>query len=66
MTVIQEGEIQMRRIAWGAIFDQFIAEFKDEKGVRDDNLTKEEAAGLKSLKKRVGDGSLVVVQMDKS
>ena len=56
----------MRKIEWGAIFDQFIAEFKDEKGVRDDNLTKEEAAGLKSLKKRVGDGSLVVVQMDKS
>ena len=56
----------MRRIAWGAIFDQFIAEFKDENGVRDDKLTKEEAAGLKSLKKRVGDGSLVVVQTDKS
>ena len=56
----------MRKIAWGAIFDQFIAEFKDENGVRDDKLTKEEAAGLKSLKKRVGDGSLVVVQTDKS
>ena len=32
LTVAQEGEIQMRRIAWGAVFDQFIAEFKDEKG----------------------------------
>ena len=66
LTVAQEGEMQMRRIAWGAVFDQFIAEFKDEKGVRDDNLTKEEAAGLKSLKKRMSEGSLVVVQTDKS
>jgi hypothetical protein len=34
--------------------------------VRDENLTKEEAAGLKSLNKRVSEGSRVVVQTDKS
>ena len=66
LTNIQEAEIGMRRIAFGAVFDKFVDGFKDEKGVTEDNLTKEEAAGLKSLKRRVADGSLVICQTDKS
>ena len=53
LTNQQEAELQMRRIAWGKVFDDFVAKFQDEDGVKDDNLTKEEKGGLKSFKKRL-------------
>ena len=56
----------MRRLEWLSVYDQYLAEFCDEKGVQEDNLTPEEASGLKSLKKRVADGTLVISQTDKS
>ena len=66
LTNQQEGELQMRRIAWGKVFDDFVAKFSDEDNVKDDNLTKEEKEGLKSLKQRVKDGSIVICSTDKS
>ena len=39
---------------------------KSQGGVQESNLTKAEARGLKKLKKRVADGSLVIVKTDKS
>jgi hypothetical protein len=43
-----------------------VAEFADEDGVQENNLTKEEASGLKKLQKRAQEGSLVIVRTDKS
>ena len=53
-------------LEWLAVYDAYLAEFCDEKGVQEENLTPQEARGLKSLKKRVADGTLVVCQTDKS
>ena len=61
-----EGELEMRRVAWGAAFDRHVNSIKDEEGVTEDNLTLQEAKGLKSLQKRVKNGELVVAQTDKS
>ena len=61
-----ESELEMRRVAWGAGFDQHVSSMKDEDGIGDDNLTAEEARGLKSLKEKVRDGKLLIVQTDKS
>ena len=66
LTNQQEAELQMRRIAWGKVFDDFVANFEDKKNVKDDNLTKEEKEGLKSLKERVKEGSIVICSTDKS
>jgi hypothetical protein len=65
LTTYQEQELEMRRVEWGAVYDKYMEEFTDE-GIQEENLTLEEARGLKSLKKRVGEGSIVVVQTDKS
>ena len=48
------------------MYDQYLAEFCDEKGMQEDNLTEEEAAGLKSLKKSAADGTLDICRTDKS
>ena len=61
-----ERELESRRMEWLAIFDAYLREFCDEDGVQEDNLTEDEAKGLKSLKKRVADGSLIVCETDKS
>ena len=66
LTPAQEQEIECRRLEWGRIFDNFLKEFTDEDGVQENNLTKQEASGLKKLQKRVADGSLVVVRTDES
>ena len=55
----------MRRVELGSVFDKYLKEFTDE-GVQEDNLTKEESIGLKCLKKRVPEGSIVICQTDKS
>ena len=57
-----ESEIEMRRVAWGASYDHHVNSIQDEEGVNDDNLTPQEARGLKSLQKRVKAGELVIVQ----
>jgi hypothetical protein len=62
----RESELDMRRVQWSAIYDKYIAEFCDEEGVQEANLSVEEARGLESLKKRVADGSLIICQTDKS
>ena len=48
------------------MFDRYLEEFCDEEGIQESNLTKQELSGLKSLKKRVKDGGLVICQTDKS
>ena len=58
-----EQEIDYRRMAWKKLYQDFRDQFTDEKGIQENNLTAEEARGLK---KRVKEGELVVVKSDKS
>ena len=53
-------------MAWSSSYDDHLASIKDEEGVTEDNLTKQEARGLRSLQDRVKKGELVIVQTDKS
>ena len=55
-----ERELESRRMEWIAI--AYVREFWDEEGVQEENLTESEARGLKTLKKRVTDGTLVVCE----
>ena len=66
MSPAEEQEIEARRVIWGKVFDDFLAEFTDEAGVQESNLTQAESRGLEKLQKRVADGSLVIVKTDKS
>ena len=61
-----EQEIEYRRMSWKRIFQEFRNQYTDEEGVQESNLTPAEAKGLKSLKKRVKEGQIVVVKTDKS
>ena len=65
-TVKIEQDIELRRQTWRKIYQSFRDQFTDEDGVQESNLTVSEAMGLKSLKKRVANGELVVVKSDKS
>ena len=62
----QEAELVMRRVEWEGVFNKYLSEMCDEGGVQESNLTKEERVGLKRLKKRVGEGEIVVCSTDKS
>ena len=66
LTQAQESELIMRRVEWEAVYEEYIREMCDEEGVQESNLTREEERGLKSLKKRVADGSIVICATDKS
>ena len=66
LTPAQEQEIECRRVERNKIYDDFLKEFADEKGVQESNLTQKKSRGLKKLQKRVKEGSLLVVRMDKS
>ena len=62
----EEAELEVRRIEWIRLFDDLVAELEDEDDMKKKNITKAEERGLKSLKKRVADGELVICQTDKS
>ena len=51
---------------WLAIYDAYGNEFCVDNGVQHDNLTESEANWLKSLKKRVSEGTLVVCELEKN
>jgi hypothetical protein len=51
-----EQDIELRRLTWKKIYRDFLAQFTDEDGVQEGNLTLEEASGLKKLQKRVREG----------
>ena len=66
LTAKQEQELEVRRMEWSQIFDEYMANFTDEKGVQESNLTQAEKRGLDSLKKKVKAGDIIIVQTDKS
>ena len=65
-SVEYEALLEIRRQTQAKVFKEFVKENCDEKGRQKSNLTKQQTAGLKKLKKRMADGELIVCQTDKS
>ena len=66
MSALEESKLAVLRLEWNALFDRYLAEECGEGGEQTSNLTAQERRGLKSLKQRVKDGEIVVLQTDKS
>ena len=66
LTTKEEGELEVRRTEWSATFEDYVRENCNKKGDQVSNLRKEEMEGMRSLKKRVKEGELVIMQTDKS
>ena len=62
----QEANLEMLRTEMMACYREYWGKNCDERGRQKSNLTKEEERGLKSLKKRVKEGEIAVMQTDKS
>ena len=65
-SVMFEMELEVKRIEWTKVFDDYLAEMTDKDGNQESNLSEDEEEGLVSLKKRVAAGELVVCAMGKS
>ena len=66
LKVVKEAEIEMRREIHNKISKEFRREKCDENGSQEDNLTKQERRGIRSLLKRREEGEIVIVLTDKS
>ena len=62
----QETMIEMRREIHAQIFKKYKQEKCTKDGEQESNLTPEQQAGLKSLKKKIKDGDIIVLKTDKS
>jgi hypothetical protein len=62
----EEALIEMRQEIHGKIYEEYRQEFCSKEGDQKPNLTEAEAAGLKSLQKRMKEGELVIMKTDKS
>ena len=61
-----EAEIELRRSLYSKTYKSFMEQNCDKNGDQDSNLTEMENKGLKSIKKRIADGELLVIKTDKS
>ena len=62
-----EAKMEVRRMEGSKFFDECMKILQDEESVKtEDNLTPSERRGLDSLRKRVKEGKIVLVQTDKS
>ena len=61
-----EALLEIRRQKLAEVFKKYVTENCDEKGRQLSNLTRQQARGLKKLKKRVTEGELIVAGTDKS
>ena len=62
-----EAKMEVRRMEGSKFFDECMKILQDEEsGKTEDNLTPSERRGLDSLRKRVKEGEIVLVQTDKS
>ena len=59
-------ELEAKKMEWSKVFTDYMDEMTDEEGVQESNLDRDEVEGLKTLKKRVAEGELVVCATDKS
>ena len=64
--VEEEASLEMLRMEWRQVFKESTKENCDKKGNPKSNLTQQERRGMKSLKKRLKDGEIVVLPTDKS
>ena len=62
----EESALQTLRLELSTVFRGYAEEHCDKEGKQELNLTKSQRDGLKSLKKRMKDGELVVIPTDKS
>ena len=62
----REAEIELRREAHKKVSEGYRKEKCDERDNQEDNLTKQERRGLKSLEKRKKDGEIIITMTDKS
>ena len=65
-TLGEESAMETLRMKLFTTFRQYVQETCDAKGEQKSNLTKGEEQGLKSIKKRMKEGDIVVLPMDKS
>ena len=61
-----ESLLELRRQKQSQLFRNYVKENCDDKGRQRSNITKQQAAGLKKLRKRIEEGELIVCQTDKS
>ena len=61
-----ESLLELRRQKQSQIFEDYVKTNCDEKGRQKANITKQQARGLKKLRKRIEEGELIVCQTDKS
>ena len=62
---IHEAEIEIRRKEYIKVYEKYRKE-ETNRGVQEPNMTEKEEKGLKSIKKRVEEGDIVVIKTDKS
>ena len=62
----EEAALETLRVEMRSLFRTYVSKNCKEGGVQASNLTKSQAKGLKSLKKRVSGGELVIIPTDKS
>ena len=62
---IHEAEIEIRRKEYLKVFKKYVKE-ETVKGKQESNMTEKEEKGLKSIRKRVDKGEIVILKTDKS
>ena len=65
-TLGEESALETLRMELFTTFKQYVQDKCDDKGNQKSNLTKGEEEGLKSIRKRVKNGDIVVIPTDKS
>ena len=65
-SVEEEAQFETLRLELRALFKNYVSKNCSKGGRQPLNLSASQARGLKSLKKRVADGELVIVPTDKS
>ena len=66
LPAIEEAKIAIRRETFENVFKTFVKEKCTEKGEQKTNLTWSQKKGLRSLKKRVDEGEIIIMMTDKS
>ena len=62
----EESKIEVRKRTQKEIFEKFRKNNTNSKGEQKSNLTQSEQKGLRSLRKRIKEGSIVIMKTDKS
>ena len=66
VSIKEETNINIREASFESVFTKFYLEDCNEKGKQKANLSKTEMSGLAKLRKRVENGTIVMMETDKS